>query len=102
MRAAPFPSVNFRPDHIVVEALNQAALAEPAVLAQLHAQGALRGDPGLVRLMIFGALNWTVQWYDPQRTATLDDLADTAMALFLAPSTVPDPILPTEPTEQHP
>ncbi len=72
------------------------------VLAQLHAQGALRGDPGLVRLMIFGALNWTVQWYDPQRTATLDDLADTAMALFLAPSTVPDPILPTEPTEQHP
>jgi len=36
VRAAPFPSVNFRPDHIVVEALNQAALAEPAVLAQLH------------------------------------------------------------------
>lgn len=69
------------------------------VLAQLHAQGALRGDPGLVRLMVFGALNWTVQWYDPQRTATLDDLTDTAMALFLSPSTVPDPTLPTE---QHP
>jgi len=53
------------------------------VLQALHASGELRGDPGLARLMLFGALNWSVQWYDPARRATLDDLTQTALLLFL-------------------
>lgn len=53
------------------------------VLQALHAQGALQGDPSLARLMIFGALNWAVQWYDPTRCATLDDLTQAALQLFL-------------------
>jgi len=53
------------------------------VLQALHAQGALQGDPSLARLMIFGALNWAVQWYDPNRRATLDDLTQAALQLFL-------------------
>lgn len=53
------------------------------VLKALHADGALRGDPVLARLFIFGAINWAAQWYDPQRRATLDDLTETAMQLFL-------------------
>ena len=53
------------------------------VLQALHASGELQGDPGLVRLMMFGALNWSVQWFDAARTATLDDLTDTALQLFL-------------------
>lgn len=54
------------------------------VLQALHASGALRGDPSLARLMIFGALNWSVQWYEARSGgATLDDLTDTAMQLFL-------------------
>lgn len=53
------------------------------VLQALHAQGALQGDPSLARLMIFGALNWAVQWYDPKRRATLDDLTQAALQLFL-------------------
>lgn len=53
------------------------------VLQALHAQGALQGDPSLARLMIFGALNWAVQWYDPARRATLDDLTQAALQLFL-------------------
>ncbi|MFO1280047.1 MAG: TetR/AcrR family transcriptional regulator [Burkholderiaceae bacterium] len=52
-------------------------------LRTLHAAGELAGDPALARLMIFGALNWAVQWYDPRRRATLDDLTDTAINLFL-------------------
>lgn len=56
------------------------------VLEALHAQGLLRGDVRLARLMIFGALNWAVQWYDPGRRATLDTLADAALALFLQES----------------
>ncbi|MDP2418479.1 MAG: hypothetical protein Q8M33_13485 [Hydrogenophaga sp.] len=53
------------------------------VLQALHASGELQGDPGLARLMLFGALNWSVQWYDASRRATLDDLTQTALQLFL-------------------
>jgi hypothetical protein len=61
------------------------------VLDQLHQAGCLRGEPRLVRLMIFGALNWSVQWYQPpgrgksRQRATLDDLTHTAIELFLSP-----------------
>jgi len=54
------------------------------VLDALHASGQLRGDVKLARLLIFGALNWSVQWYDRRKGATLDDLTDAAMALFIA------------------
>ena len=53
------------------------------VLEALHASGRLRTEVKLARLLIFGALNWAVQWYDPRRRATLDDLTDTAINLFL-------------------
>ena len=53
------------------------------VLQALHASGELRGDPSLARLMIFGALNWAVQWFEPGRRATLDDLTEAALQLFL-------------------
>ena len=71
----------------------QAALAElkgayegdwEPVLRALHASGRLRADVKLARLMIFGALNWSVQWFDRRGAATLDDLADAALALFLS------------------
>lgn len=53
------------------------------VLQALHARGELQGDPSLARLMIFGALNWTVQWFEPGRRSSLDDLAEAALRLFL-------------------
>jgi AcrR family transcriptional regulator len=53
------------------------------VLQALHDSGQLSGDPSLARLMIFGALNWSVQWYDERRAATLDDLTQAALLLFL-------------------
>ena len=46
-------------------------------------QRAAQGRRVLARLLIFGALNWSVQWYDPQKRASLDDLTDAAMALFI-------------------
>ncbi|MDZ4290966.1 MAG: TetR/AcrR family transcriptional regulator [Hydrogenophaga sp.] len=53
------------------------------VLQALHASGELKGEPGLARLMLFGALNWSVQWFDPGRQASLDDLTQTTLLLFL-------------------
>jgi AcrR family transcriptional regulator len=45
--------------------------------------GQLKGPVKLARLLIFGALNWSVQWFDAKKSATLDDLTDAAMALFI-------------------
>ena len=53
------------------------------VLEALHASGKLKGDVKLARLLIFGALNWSAQWYDRRKGASLDDLTDAALALFI-------------------
>ena len=53
------------------------------VLDALAAAGSLRGDVRLARLFILGALNWSVQWYDADKRASLDDLTHAALALFL-------------------
>jgi len=53
------------------------------VLEALHASGGLRTEVKLARLLIFGALNWAVQWYDPRKSASLDDLTAAALTLFI-------------------
>ena len=53
------------------------------VLEALRAGGQLRADVKLARLLMFGALNWSAQWYDRRQGASLDDLTDAAMQLFL-------------------
>jgi len=58
------------------------AVWEP-VLQALAQAGQLKGPVKLARLLMFGALNWSVQWFDAKKPATLDDLTDAAMALFI-------------------
>lgn len=53
------------------------------VLQALQAAGRLRGDVKLARLLIFGALNWSAQWYDRRKGASLDELTGAAMQLFI-------------------
>jgi len=53
------------------------------VLQALAADGRLRSDADLARLLIFGALNWSVQWFDAKKRASLDDVTGAAMALFI-------------------
>lgn len=75
-----------------ISARQQAALAElrsgyeapwAPVLQALHAGGQLRADVKLARLLMFGALNWSAQWYDRRKGASLDELTEAAMALFV-------------------
>ncbi len=52
-------------------------------LNALHCTGHLQARPAVARLFIFGALNWTVQWFDPTGPRTLDDLTEQALGLFV-------------------
>lgn len=52
-------------------------------LQALAAAGRIGADARIARLMMLGALNWSVQWYKPKRGASLDDLSDQAMRLFV-------------------
>lgn len=36
----------------------------------------LTGDPSLVRLFILGSLNWTIQWFQPDKDLTVEQLAE--------------------------
>jgi hypothetical protein len=83
-------SLNTEQRHTITQIKDDYEAAWTPVLKALHASGQLQAPVQLARLMIFGALNWAVQWYQPpNRTtknsprATLDDLTDAALALFL-------------------
>ena len=56
------------------------------VLEALVAKGTLRGPVKLVRLLLLGALNWSVQWFNPRKGATVEELTKVAVALFLKES----------------
>lgn len=53
------------------------------VLQALHTKGQLKAPVGLARLLIFGAMNWSVQWFDARKSATLQDLTDAALSMFI-------------------
>jgi TetR/AcrR family transcriptional regulator, cholesterol catabolism regulator len=53
------------------------------VLDALRRSGRLKAEVKLARLLIFGALNWSAQWYDRRKGASLDELTDAALHLFI-------------------
>ena len=56
------------------------------VLEALHVNGQLKAPVKLARLLMLGALNWSVQWFDARKGASVEELGDAAMALFLKES----------------
>jgi AcrR family transcriptional regulator len=55
------------------------------VLEALHDSGEMPADVKLARLLMFGAFNWSAKWYDRRKGASLDQLAQAAMDLFVHP-----------------
>ncbi|MDP6692189.1 MAG: TetR/AcrR family transcriptional regulator [Alphaproteobacteria bacterium] len=53
------------------------------LLAAAQADGAIRSDldPGLLRALLLGSLNWTVEWYDPNQRP-VQDIADQAIDML--------------------
>ncbi len=76
-------SLNLRQRATIAHLQREYEAAWVPVLEALAAIGWLKADPVLARLLIFGALNWSVQWFNPKKRASLDDVTDAAMALFI-------------------
>lgn len=53
------------------------------VLKSLYASGQLKAPVKLARLLIFGALNWSVQWYRQQAGASINELTVASISLFV-------------------
>lgn len=53
------------------------------VLDSLHRAGRLRARPDVARLFIFGALNWSGQWFKADGRLSLDELTEQALLLFV-------------------
>jgi AcrR family transcriptional regulator len=52
------------------------------VLRALHRAGRLKARPEVARLFVFGALNWSVQWFSARGALSLDELTAQALLLF--------------------
>jgi AcrR family transcriptional regulator len=57
------------------------------VLRELKKAGRLADDGKVTRLLLFGALNWVVQWYRPGGGSSIEQIAEQAIALFLCDKT---------------
>ena len=74
------------------ETVSRRALAEVAryndiwrtLIAELDAAGQLRVDvaPSVARMVVLGALNWSTEWWDPER-GTLDEVIRTTQSMVL-------------------
>ncbi len=53
------------------------------VLAELAAEGLIAADVKLFRLFLLGALNWTVQWYNPGGTLRARDIAERYLTFVM-------------------
>ena len=53
------------------------------VLQALYHTGKLKAKPEIARLLIFGALNWTAQWFSDSGSLSLDELTEQSLALFI-------------------
>jgi AcrR family transcriptional regulator len=58
-------------------------------LQALAAAGRIGAEARIARLMMLGALNWSVQWYKPKKGSSLDELTEQAMQLFAPPGRFP-------------
>lgn len=79
-------SLNLRQRKLLAKLIADYEALWMPVLEALHTQGQLKAPVKLARLLILGALNWSVQWFDARKGASMQALGDAAVSLFLKES----------------
>lgn len=54
------------------------------VLQQASDKGLIRVEPFILRRLLTGALSWTITWFRPDGSLTLDELADQTLKMVIA------------------
>jgi len=76
-------SLSARPRKKVVAVRDAVEAMWREVLGEAAAAGLVTGDLRLLRLAMLGALNWTLQWYQPGGPLGVRELADGLLAVFV-------------------
>nr|WP_060983764.1 TetR/AcrR family transcriptional regulator [uncultured Acidovorax sp.] len=76
-------ALNTRQLRLIEELQGNYEAAWTPVLHELASTGCLRAEVPLARHLIFGSLNWSLQWFDAKNGASLDDLTDAMVALVM-------------------
>lgn len=76
-------SLNTQQRNVIAKLQGDYEAAWTPVLQELSSTGCLQAEVPLARLLIFGAQNWSVQWFDAKKGHSRDDLIDAVMALFI-------------------
>ncbi len=79
-------SLNVRQRKVLAKLIADYEALWMPVLTALHASGQLKAPVGLARLLMLGALNWSVQWFDARKSASIEELGNAAVSLFLKES----------------
>ena len=79
-------SLNVRQRKVLAKLIADYEALWMPVLTALHASGQLKAPVGLARLLMLGALNWSVQWFDARKGASIEELGNAAVSLFLKES----------------
>jgi AcrR family transcriptional regulator len=67
----------------IAEAFDRYQVPWQEALNALQKAGKLATAAPPVRLLLFGMLNWSSHWYQPDGTLSVDELADAAVAMLL-------------------
>src|SRR3990167_832527 len=79
-------SLNVRQRKVLAKLIADYEALWMPVLTALHASGQLKAPVGLARLLMLGALNWSGQWFDARKGASIEELGNAAVSLFLKES----------------
>jgi len=67
----------------IIELKDRYDLYWQQMLSELKQAGLIKDDGKVVRLLLLGAINYSVQWYRPGKGLSLDQLAQQTVAFFL-------------------
>jgi AcrR family transcriptional regulator len=67
----------------IIELKDRYDLYWQQMLSELKIAGLIKDDGKVVRLLLLGAINYSVQWYRPGKGLSLDQLAEQTVAFFL-------------------
>lgn len=67
----------------IIELKDRYDLYWQQMLSELKKAGLIKDDGKVVRLLLLGAINYSVQWYRPGKGLSLDQLAEQTVAFFL-------------------